>query len=824
MLSPYRVLDLTDERGQLAGLLLAQLGADVISVEPSDGASTRALPPFVDDIPGPDRSLMHLAYNRGKRSVRADHVDLRALAATSDVVLHSGADDVDLAALRAANPHLITVSVSAFGDTGPKSNWLASDLTIAAASGQMSLTGDSDRAPLRISAPQAFHHAALEATIGAVVALMARPHVGGQHLDVSAQQSFMQSTQVAMLNAGVGAPDMERHAGGSRIGPYNLRLVYPAKDGYVAVTFLFGEMIGRFTQKLMQWVWEEGYCSEYIRDLDYPAFFQLFRTGALAPTTLTEATDAVAALTSTLTKDELFAIARAKRLLIAQVATTEDLLGNAHFAERGYWEQVEVGEGPAARSVKVPGPWAHTTGVALRPLGGAPTIGQHDDEIPEMLQRTVTVPTPAELSGQAPLAAKSGGHDTPNDSSAYIPLEQAPRRALEGLKVLDFTWVIAGPMGTRVLADHGATIVRIETERRIDVIRAAQPFLPGKGGIEDTGLWHSIAAGKHSVQLDLSTEGGRAVARDLARWADVVVESFAPGFMASIGLDYETLRSDNPSLVMVSSALMGQVGPLSDFAGFGNLAASIAGFTDMTGWPDRSPAGPYTAYTDYVSPRFLALSVLAAADHARRTGEGQFIDLSQSEAAIHLLTPALLEHAVNGRGFSRQGNADQHLAPHGAYQVQGTDQWVAIACTDDDQWRRLAGLLDRADLASLTNGERLARQHEIDGIIAAWTVDQDSLALQSLLQDHHVCAHQVQRSGQCHADPQLIHREHFRMVPHSVHGEVMVEGPHVRYSVTPPGPVWGGQVLGEHTMWALEEILGYDEERITELVVGDVLR
>ena len=804
MLSPYRVLDLTDQRGQLAGQVLAQLGADVIAVEPPGGARSRFCGPFVDGIAGPERSLMHAAYNRGKRSVSLDRVDLGALAATADVLIESGAMAVDLAAMRDANPHLITISISAFGSTGPKADWLASDLTLVAACGHLSLNGDSDRAPVRISEPQAFHHAALEAALGAVVALTARQRIGvGQHLDVSAQQSMMQATQVSMLSSVVGASGSERHAGGQRLGPYNIRLVYPAKDGHVAVTYLFGDMIGRFTQKLMRWVWEEGFCSDAIRDLDYVSFFELFRTGALPPSTLDEATGALAALTATRTKSELFAIARERRLLIVPISTAADLLANEHFKARGYWDELSVysEDLKTERRVPVPGPWAHAPASPLRRLSACPRVGEHDGQIPELLTRSVALPS--------------------------LPAEgQAPGRALDGLKVLDFTWVIAGPMASRVLADHGATVIRIESEKRIDVIRAAQPFMAGFGGIEDTALWHSIAAGKRSVALDLATEPGRAVARDLARWADVVIESFTPGVMKSMGLDFETLRTDHPNLVMVSSSLMGQTGPLADFAGFGNLAASVTGFTDLTGWPDRAPAGPYTAYTDYVSPRFFALAILAGVEYARRTGTGQHIDLSQSEAAVHLLTPAILDQAVNGRTFSRQGNDDREFVPNGAYPAgePGADQWIVIACTDDGQWQRLSALVGRPDLAELTGPQRLARRRELDTIIAEWTGGQDREALQILFQSHRIAAHQMQRSAQCVADPQLTHRRHFRRVPHAVHGEVVVEGPHVEYSVTPPGPVRAGPTLGQDTRWALEEVLGYTEAQIVELVVNDVLK
>ena len=381
-------------------------------------------------------------------------------------------------------------------------------------------------------------------------------------------------------------------------------------------------------------------------------------------------------------------------------------------------------------------------------------------------------------------------------------------------------------MGTRLLADHGATVVRIESERRVDVIRASGPFLPDRGGIEDTALWHLIGAGKHSVQIDLGTERGRAVVRDLARWADVVVESFTPGTMDALGLGFETLQADHPDLVMVSSSLMGQRGPLADFAGFGNLAASIAGFTEITGWPDRDPAGPFMAYTDYVSPRFLAVATLAGVDHARRTGKGQHIDLSQAEAAVQLLAPALLDHAVNGRDVSRAGNDDRRFAPHGVYSTgdPAYDQWIAIACTDDAQWTRLSRLIGRADLEGLTVEERLARRRELDTVVEAWTTGRDPDELQHILQHHQVCAHKVQRSADCVSDPQLQHREHFRRVPHAIHGEVVVEGPPTRFSKNAPGPAWGGPTLGQHTMWAVEELLGYDDDVITELIVTDVLR
>ncbi len=804
MLSPYRVLDLTDDRGHLAAFLLGQLGAEVILVEPAEGSAARRVGPFLDDAPGPDepkqskQSLWHLAYNRGKKSVTLDSVDLEALCRSADVLIESGAFPLDVDRLVVEHPSLVAVSISPFGRSGPKAGWLASDLTIAAASGQLALTGDHDRAPVRISEPQVFHHAAADAAVAAVIALLERARSGrGQHVDVSAQQSYILATQGSMLAAAVGSPEAERMAGGLRVGPYLLRLVYPARDGHVTITYLFGDMIGPYTQRLMSWVHEEGFCSAELRDLDYISFFELLFTGQLDISLLTQAADAVAALTATKSKAELFAEARRRRLLIAPVETTKELASFEQFGGRGFWDEVPVeisGAGSGRGSVRFPGPWAHPTRTPLHRLGPAPRLGEHNPLVPDLLRRRPSAP-PA--------------------------VEPPPTgRALDDLKVLDFTWVVAGPLTTRMLADHGATVVRIESEKRLDAVRAGGPFLAGLSGVDDSAGWHNYAAGKRSLQLDVSHPAADPVVADLVRWADLVIESFTPGVIPALGFGYDVLRDINPAVVMCSTSLMGQTGPLAQFSGFGNLAAALTGFYEITGWPDRSPAGPFLAYTDYVAPRFAALAALSAVDHARRTGEGQYVDIAQGEAALHLLAPALLEWTINGRVVTRRGNDDATCIPHGVYPGAGSDRWVAIACQDDTQWRRLAAVIGRDDLADLAADDRRARREELDGMIATWTTQHPPDVAQDLLQAAGVAAHDVQNSTQCVADLQLAHRRHFRRVPHPLHGDTFVEGPNGAYSRTAPYPAWGGPTVGQHTEAVLRDILGYDDDAIAELVIA----
>ncbi|MFN8546072.1 MAG: CoA transferase [Candidatus Binatia bacterium] len=398
---------------------------------------------------------------------------------------------------------------------------------------------------------------------------------------------------------------------------------------------------------------------------------------------------------------------------------------------------------------------------------------------------------------------------------------------LAGVKVVDFFWVMAGPAATRVLADYGATVVRVESTRRIDTARTLAPFFRQQLGPENSGCFQNLNAGKRMLTLDIAHPEGRAVALDLVRWADVVCESFSPGRMQALGLDYATLRRVKPDIVMVSSCLMGQTGPLARFAGYGNLASAIAGFSNLGGWPDRPPAGPFSAYTDYVSPRFTAAAILAALDHRRRTGEGQHLDLSQAEASLHFLGPWVLDYTVNGRLHERVGNRDPDSAPHGTYPTAGDDRWVAIAVADDAQWTALAEAMGQPALAHdprfATAAARVAHAETLDALVAAWTAPHDRHALAALLQARGIAAYAVQNSGDCVRDPQLLHRGHFVEVSHPEHGEVTLEGSRFRLERTPAVPPAVAPTFGADNDVVLRELLGYDDARVTALVAAGVL-
>jgi crotonobetainyl-CoA:carnitine CoA-transferase CaiB-like acyl-CoA transferase len=399
--------------------------------------------------------------------------------------------------------------------------------------------------------------------------------------------------------------------------------------------------------------------------------------------------------------------------------------------------------------------------------------------------------------------------------------------ALEDVKVLDFMWVMAGPAATRMLADYGATVVRIESPTRIDTARTVSPTRDGQAGPDSSGLFGNCNAGKFGLTLDIGNPRSRAIIFDLVRWADVVTESFSPKAMRAWGLDYPAIRKIKPEIIMVSSCLMGQTGPLASFAGFGNLAAAISGFTNIAGWPDRPPAGPFGAYTDYVSPRFTAAAILAALEYRRRTGKGQYIDQSQAEASLHFLAPALLDYSANGRVQFRTGNRDPVFAPHGIYPSKGDDQWVAIVCKTDDDFNALCDLMKRPELVRDARFDTLANRHAnasaLDEIIGQWTREQEPREAERLAQARGIAAHAVQNSAEYYTDPQIQHRGHFVKLPHPTYGDTTVEGPRAKLSRTPPQVRRAAPTLGQDNHYVLENILGYSEDVISEIAESGVL-
>ena len=807
MLDAYRVLDLSDEGSLICGQVLGDLGADVILVEPPGGINARKIGPFRGSDHDTNQSLNFWALNRNKRSVTIDlesaagREALLRLAKTSDILIESFSpgylEEIGLGycTLAEANPGLIMISITPFGQQGPKAKWAATDLTATAASGALFITGDDDRAPVHTSVPQAYLHAGIEGAAGALIALTARQRDGlGQHIDVSAQTSMMITTQFNVLATGWNDRSAERLGGGLKVGKIRTRFIYPCKDGHVSITFAFGQVLGPPTRRLFEWIHERGFCDEATRDKDWIGYGGLLVSGEEPLEEYDRCINCVESFTSAHTKAELFEEGMRRRILLVPVSNTADMLSSEQLRSRDYWTAMKHPE--LGKEVVYPGPFVKFSETPIRYRLRPPLEGEHTGAVLDEAR----LPAPA-------------AHSSARQQSSQ-------GKALEGLKVLDFTWAYAGPSTTKYLADYGATVIRIESSKKLDSYRTVGPFKDGRGGIDRSGGFSNANMGKYSLSLNLKVPEARDIALRLVKWADLLVENFSPKVMRSLGLDYESLRKLNPELIMVSSCLNGQTGPSAMLAGYGTMGAVMSGFGELTGWPDRAPAAPYAAYTDYIAPRFTVAALLSALDHRRRTGHGQYIDLSQAECSIQLLSPAILDYTVNGIVQTRMGNARVDYAPTGVYPCIGHERWIALAAPTDEAWRALcqvSGQRWSEDRRFATNEARLANRDALDAAIDSWTSALERDALEAMLQSAGVPAHRVSDCADILADPQLKAREHIVFLDHPQLGSAPYESSRMRFSRTPAAMKWPGPQIGEHNEFVLREVLGLGSAEIAEL-------
>ncbi|MET0986039.1 MAG: CoA transferase [Steroidobacteraceae bacterium] len=396
------------------------------------------------------------------------------------------------------------------------------------------------------------------------------------------------------------------------------------------------------------------------------------------------------------------------------------------------------------------------------------------------------------------------------------------------LKVADFAWVVAGPMIGRVLADFGATVVRVESSKRVDTARLMGPYPNGKVDVQRSALFENCNAGKWGLALDLKDERAQHVARDLIAWADVAVESFAPGQMARWGLGYEQLARAHPDLIMVSTSLMGQSGPRSTFAGYGNIGAAVSGFQAVVGRPGALPISPHGPYTDYVGPRFALAALLGALERRARTGQGCHIDVAQAEAGMQFLAPEIVRASVTGEVVQLAANRDPQYAPHGVFRTSGEDRWVAIVVRNDAEWLQLARIIGGDSLSEdarfTTLQQRKAHEDEIERIVTEWTCTRDALEIENRLQAAGIPAHVVASSEDFGADPQLQARHHVVRMPHPHGGESVVESSRFELSETPAHIARCAPTYGRDNDRVLRELLGYGEDRIAQLSEAGVLR
>jgi len=803
LLSPYRVLDLTDHRGELGPRILADLGADVIRVEPPEGCEARRQGPRMADVAEAESSLQFFAYNRNKRSIVLDLADppdvetFLALVATADFVFESGPPGaltpygLGFEDLRAAQPRIVHVQITPFGSDGPYADYAATDLVVASLGGPVSVQGDPDHPPVRVTVPQVWRHAGGEAAVAALVAHARMRATGAaQFVDVSAQCVMTWTMMNAMVAAGIQGHDFERGGSDMQLGTSTYRVVYPCADGHVAT---LGH--GATLAPLIPWLLEDGIIDERLAALDWPAMDGERVNGQQVEFSLADLDRILERFFVLHTKHELFERGLELGVTVAPVSTMKDLLGLRQLDAREYFDLLTLPDGQKART---PGRFARLTRTPLATERLAPRLDEHGEEIRRELAQ----------GSHRPLRVEPGGQALP----------------LADLKVLDMSWIAVGPISTRCLADHGATVVKVESEKRADGLRFAGPFTEGVMGWNRSQFFGDFNTSKLDLTLDLKHPDSAAVLHKLAAWADLVVESYTPGAIARVGLDFETVRALNPKIVMLSTCLMGQTGPHKQMAGYGYHAGALAGYTELTGWPEVAPAGPYQAYTDVITPRFLIPTLLAALDHARRTGEGQHIDLAQLEAGLQFLAPEILDYQVNGHVPTRLGNRGPDAAPQGVYPCTGDDQWCSIAVETETHWQALCRVLGREDWRTdrglQTRGERIARHDELDARIGDWTRTREAREVMETLQAAGVPAGVVQRSSDLLRDPQYRHRRFHQPLDHPEMGSVPYSGHQWRIRGYESGPRWPAPVLGQHSFQVLSEILGLADEEIGELVAS----
>ena len=807
-----RILDLADRSAALGGRILADLGAEVILVEPPHGNSIRGLRPFLDEVPGPERSFAHLYLNANKRSVVLDIDDAEDrrrfldLVATADAVIDTerpgrlDALGLDFGNLRARRPGLVQLSVTPYGLDGEWRNRIATDLTAGASGGLVWVSGEPRSTPIQGGADPSYAMAGLHVASAAMIALTARSRNGatsghaweGTHIDISLQEATaMAVMQTATPSQWLWHGHIPRRPGLSNA----LRC---ADGGYVGLLV----RPDRFDEFL-------AWCDRVGVDHGMtPADWEWSLLSA--PRANNPVAAATIALSRALTRDEFAAGALEADLVCLPVLSFDDLSDHEQFLVNEQFLTVDhTGLGRPLGFVRSPVD-AMADGVTIRP---APALGQDQALVDEASSQAATCsPTPASADGVLPAA----GPD--------------PARALEGIRVVDFGWVLAAPIGTRILAAFGAEVIRVESSRKPDSMRS-QIGPDGRPDQDLGGLFNSVNAAKKSLSLDLTTDAGLALIKDLIATADVVVNNFRPGAMDRMGLGYDVLRALKPDIVLLNLPGAHRKGPWAVRSSMGNILMAASGFNMLTGFPDERPRGIGVAYPDFTSPHLLVSTILAALRQRDNTGAGQELHLAQLSGIVSLLGVEWMQYAASGVQPARRANRDQNFCPHGVYPAAGSehseDEWVAIAVADDAQWRSLAAAMGRPELAEdprfATHDDRKDNEDAIDAELSAWTADQDKWTCAERCQAAGVAAAPVEHLADTYErDPQLRH--HYQLVRQPV-------APEVDVPIDREPARWRGTdhrldrspMMGEHNEYVVREILGRSEEEYISLIVDDVL-
>ncbi len=800
-LADLRVLDLASEGAAYCGKLLADLGADVVKVEPPGGERGRRRGPFDDERER--SSSFRFAYANGnKRSIvldldeETDRQAFRSLAATVDLVIEShpvgylAERGLSFAALSAAHPGLVLTSISGFGQSGPQRAFHSNDLVASALGGAMISIGDPEDPPVRLASQQADVITATLAAGSSLVALAHRDRSGrGQHVDVSSLEAMAAITHIA----GVGKW-LEDDVIPKRVGTGLVASVpsgaYRCKDGLVYL------MVNRLAhwEALAKWIHERTGNEEVLlpdfrgpssNRLPYRELLDVF----------------IGDLTAQLSVAEAYHEGQRRHIAFTPVNTASRILADEHLAARAFFQELELEDGRRLRSPGAPYRLSRTPWRLARP---APKADAHRREVLDELSR------PVSKAISRPRFAGDDGSTTGSPSDSPLPLA--------GLRVVEFGTGLAAPWIGRILAWAGADVIKIESHAHPDVPRLfVPPRHPEQGTQPECSPWFTDwSAGKRFVALDLRKPEGAELARRIVDRSDAVIANYSTGVLAKLGVGYEALAARNPRLVMLESNGYGESGPFARYVTWGPNIEALSGLCSFSGFAQRECTISHFAYPDPLSALHGLVVLMAGLRERERGGRGQVIHMSQFETTVAAIGPLLLESAATGREPPRLGNGEWDRAPYGCFPCRGDDRWCVIGVEDEADWRRLCRLLgDPAwaeDPRFATMASRVSNVAELEARIADWTREQDDYAVMERCQRAGIAAGVVQSTEDMYRrDPQLAARKFFETIPHFKRGEVSASGIPLGLTATPGRTTHSGSSIGHDNEAVLREVAGLTE-------------
>lgn len=798
-LAGIRIVDLSQSvPGAYATRMLAGFGAEVIKVEPPGGDRLRGESPFWHDVPHVESGVLHLHLNAGKKSVNLDiesDVDaaaLRRLIATADAVVEDFAPGTldrrgfGFTMLSADHPDLVVTSVTPFGQTGPFAQWKASELISYAVGGYAHLTGLPNREPLKAYGHVVEYHAGLHTSVATLAAIWrARQHGIGEHVDVSVQDAVafvVDQVPERFRTSGVELKRVGTKNAGSPRSASVFSELLPCADGYIHAHSPMGPTHYRGIVEMLgepRWL-DDDFAAEMPGGLDVI-------DGYLASWLLDK------------TRDELFRAGQRVNAPWTPVLTADEVLQDSQHEARGFFVDVDH---PHVGRVRQPSyPYvARDTPWEMR---RAPLLGEHNESILGALDAEPSRPV-------RPVRPRPPA--SPADAGDRL-------RPLHGIRVLDLTQGVVGPVGGGVLVDLGAEVIRIEQPARVAAQRRLVPH--SSSGATFNPHHHD----KRHLSLDLGQPDGMAVFKRLVGISDVVWENFSPRVMPNFGIECPVLQEINPRVLHVALPAFGTTGPYRDFISMGPGVDACSGLSDLTGYEDGPPMKPGNYYADYMNGLLASHCVLVGLFARERTGRGQHIEASMREAETHVIGEALIDFALNGRVQHRQGNRHQKMAPHNVYRCAGDDQWIAVAVATDEQWRALVEVMGSPpwaqDDALTTASGRLACVDEIDRQLNAWTGAHEHRALAARLQQAGVPAGPVLQPHELLDDPQLAHRAFYRTIPgtdaHTINAAWRFMGTPISIQSPPPE-------FGQDNDWVLRGLLDLSEAEVRALEAQGIIR